>query len=146
MKTIESFIYDVYTYTACLFLFDEEYEHVCNSILEYAKTTNNPCDIYIDACKKKFTDHETIVDDIFENIHIIVSGKGISKVDKIIKKALSKNSFYKKAYKFSIDDEQLLSSHKNFLENNAFCLNKINVSIRDEKKLLFVARHEIVAA
>lgn len=143
---METFICNVYTRTACLFLFDEEYEQICNSILEYAKTTNNPCDIYIGASKNKFTDQETIVDDIFENIHIIVSGKGISKVDKIIKKALSKNGFYKKADKFSIEDEQLLSSHKEFLENNAFCLNNIKVSIRDKKKLLFVVRQEIVAA
>ena len=86
----KSIMYNIHTQTACLFLFNEEYAQICNPLVEYAKTTSNPCDIYISASKKKFTDHETIVDDTFENIHIIVSGKDISKVDKIIKKALSK--------------------------------------------------------
>lgn len=144
MKKNDTIIYNIYTHTACLFMFKEEYEQLLNPIIEYARTTKQPCDIFIDTCKYSFADQTTLADDLFPNIHIIITGQGTSKIERIVKKSLSQNGFYKHFDKYSIEDDELASSHIELLEQHSTRQDRIKVTYRDKKKVVSIAYQDAI--
>lgn len=140
----QTMFYDIYTYTACLFLFKEEYETLLNPILQYVRTTSQSCDVHIGVCKYEFKSHDKMVSDQFPNIHVVFSAQDTTKIEKVVEEALAKNGYYKHFNKFIIEDNELAASHIKFFEENSTRQDKIKVTYSDKKKVVSIAYQDVI--